>query len=66
MFDKCGKCGPIFKILHQAICKKIFYVHITKISTSPAMLLLYFVKVENQKCYQIFTLNVTINRPMFN
>jgi len=32
-----GKCGPIFKILYQLIRRKILYVHITKISTSPAV-----------------------------
>jgi len=38
MFDNnCGKCEPIFKIFHQMIRKKILYVHITKISTSPAV-----------------------------
>jgi len=38
MFDiNFGKCGPIFKILYQVIHKKILYVHITKISTSPAI-----------------------------
>ena len=31
------KRGPIFKIFHQLIHKKILYVHTTKISTSPAL-----------------------------
>jgi len=35
--DNFGKCGPIFKILHRVIRKKIPYVYITKISNSPAM-----------------------------
>ena len=34
MFDNnFGKCGPIFKILYQEMCKKILYVRIVKIST---------------------------------
>jgi len=38
MFDNnFGKHGPIFKILSAVIRKKIIYVHITKISTSPAI-----------------------------
>jgi len=38
MFDNnFGKCGLIFNILYQVICKKILYVRITKISTSPAI-----------------------------
>ena len=36
MFDNnFGKCGPIFKIFHQVIRKKILCVRITQISTSP-------------------------------
>jgi len=41
MFDNnFGNCGLIFKILSssdQVIPKKILHVHISKISTSPAM-----------------------------
>jgi len=38
MFDNdFGKCGPIFKIFHEVICKKILYVHMTKIFTSHAI-----------------------------
>ena len=38
MFDNnFDKCGPIFKILSPGDCKKIFYVHITKISILPAI-----------------------------
>jgi len=32
-----GKCGPIFKILSPVTRKKILYVYITKVSTSPAI-----------------------------
>jgi len=66
MFDNnFGKCGPIFKFFHQVIRKKILYVYITKISISPEMCCYTTLwKSKIQKCYQIFTLNVTIN--MFN
>jgi len=72
MFDNnFGKCGPIFnfKILYQLIREKILYILTTKISISPAMLLLtlhlpVLKVIQSQKCYRIFTLNVTIN--MFN
>jgi len=38
MFDNnFGKCGPISTFFQQLICKKIFYVYIRKISTSPAI-----------------------------
>jgi len=38
MFDNnFGKWGPIFKFFHRLIRKKILYIHITKISTSPAI-----------------------------
>jgi len=38
MFDNnFGNCGPILKFFHQVIHRKIIYVHITKISTSPVI-----------------------------
>jgi len=66
MFDNnFGKFGPIFKILSPVDCEKILYVHVTKISISPAIY--WYTTLANskiQKRYRIFTLNVTIN--MFN
>jgi len=57
-----GKCGRFLKFFHQVIRKKILYVHITKISISPAICCYtIFWKSKIQKWYQIFTLNVTIN-----
>ena len=50
------------KFFYLLIRKKILYVYTTKISTSPAMscyATLWHSKI--QKCYGIFTLNVTIN-----
>jgi len=35
------------KFCHQLICTKILYVYTTNMSTTPAMLLHYLVKVEN-------------------
>jgi len=67
MFDNnFGKCGPIFKIFfHQVIREKILYVYVTKILTSRAIRCYTIVwNSKIQKCYRIFTLNVTIN--MFN
>ena len=50
------------KFFHQAIRKKILYVYIVKISTSPAICCYTNVwKSKKQKFYQILTLNVTIN-----
>jgi len=49
------------KFFHQVICRKILCVYITKISTSSAMCCYTTLwKSKIQKCYQIFTLNVTI------
>jgi len=50
------------KFFHQMIRKKILYVYIRKISTSPAICcytILWNSKIKN--CYQIFTLNVAFN-----
>ena len=67
MFDNnFGKCGLIFKILspsdlqENCLCTRHKDFHLTC-----NMLLHYLVKVENPKCYPIFTLNVTIIN-MFN
>ena len=49
------------KFFHQLVREKILYVHTTKISTSTAICCyttLWNWKI--QKCYRIFTLNVTI------
>ena len=64
MFDNnFGKHGPIFKILSAVIRKKIIYVHITKISTSPAICCyVATLPCESRKFNSIFMLNVT----MFN
>jgi len=65
MFDNnFGKCEPIFKILspidsyEKSLCRPIHhkYFHLTC-----SMLLHYLVKLKIQKCYGIFTLNVTFN-----
>jgi len=50
---------------HQVIRVKSLYIHITKFSTSPAECCYTTLrKSKIQTCYQIYTLNVTIN--MFN
>jgi len=49
------------KFLHQLIRKKILYVYTTKMFTSPVICCyttLWNLKI--QKCYGIFTLNVTV------
>jgi len=58
MFDNnFGKCGLIFKIFHQMICKKILYVHTTKISTLSAICCYSPCESrKSKKCYQIFSL----------
>ena len=49
------------KFFYRVIRMKILYVHITNISTSPAICCYTTLwKSKIQKCYQIFTLNVTI------
>ena len=62
MFDNnFGKCGPVFKIFYHVIRKKILYVRITKTSNSPGICCYTTLwKSKIQKCYIIFTLNVTI------
>jgi len=51
MFDNnFGKCGPIFKIFHQVIRKKILCVRITQISTSPVCCYINLWKSKIQKC----------------
>ena len=53
------------KFFHHVIRKRILYVRITKISTSPAVCCYTTLwKSKILKCYPIFTLNVTVN--MFN
>jgi len=60
MFDNnFGKCEPIFKILSPGDLWEN-YVHTTEISTSPTIFFYTTLWKSNiQKCYQIFTLNVT-------
>ena len=60
MFDNnFGRCEPIFKILSPGDLWEN-YVHTTEISTSPAIFFYTTLWKSNiQKCYQIFTLNVT-------
>jgi len=53
------------KLFYRVIRKNIFYVPITEISTSPAICWYTTLwKSKIQKCYQTFTLNMTID--MFN
>jgi len=68
MFDNnFGSCGPIFKILSPADLQENCLWRFTEISTSPAICCYTTMLKSNiQKCYQIFTLNVTINMNMFN
>ena len=56
MFDNnFGKCGPIFNFSHQVIRKKILYIRITKISTSPVIYCYTTLwKSKIQKCYWLW------------
>jgi len=65
MFFFC-KCGLIFKILSPGdLQENSLCTHSKDFYLTYSVLLHYLVKVKiSKKCYQIFTLNVTIN--MFN
>jgi len=66
MFDNIlANVDRYSKFVHQVIREEILCVRITEISTSPAICCYTTLwKSKIKKCYQIFTLNVTIN--MFN